>query len=173
MSRRDAAGGCFWLISLFSGDVGGALRILRDCQGFYPVYGTMDKCPSCGYQSKHFSKPIRRFMSSSVVVISDCEFETTVLQTDQPVLVYFWAPWCGPCRLMSPMMESVASQYGDRLKIVKMEVDANPEAVARYKVEGVPALILFREGQPVEAIEGVVNKQRIEGFLDAHLPQPA
>ncbi|MFQ3618014.1 MAG: thioredoxin [Cyanobacteriota bacterium] len=112
-------------------------------------------------------------MSSSVVVISDAEFETTVLQTDQPVLVYFWAPWCGPCRLMSPMMESVASQYGDRLKIVKMEVDANPEAVARYKVEGVPALILFREGQPVEAIEGVVNKQRIEGFLDAHLPQPA
>lgn len=112
-------------------------------------------------------------MSSSVVVISDPEFETTVLQTDQPVLVYFWAPWCGPCRLMSPMMESVASQYGDRLKIIKMEVDANPESVARYKVEGVPALILFRAGQPVEAIEGVVNKQRIEGFLDAHLPQPA
>ncbi|RMF67234.1 MAG: thioredoxin, partial [Cyanobacteria bacterium J069] len=109
-------------------------------------------------------------MSSSVVVISDPEFEPTVLAADQPVLVYFWAPWCGPCRLMSPLMESVAAQYGDRLKIVKMEVDANPESVARYKVEGVPALILFRAGQPVEAIEGVVNKQRIEGFLDAHLP---
>lgn len=106
---------------------------------------------------------------SSVNVISDSEFEASVLQTEASVLVYFWAPWCGPCRLMSPMVESLATEYGDRLKVVKMEVDPNPATVARCNVQGVPALVLFQQGEAVETVEGVVNKQRIEGVLTQHL----
>jgi thioredoxin 1 len=108
-------------------------------------------------------------MSSSVVVISDSQFNSEVLDASQPVLVYFWAPWCGPCRLMSPAVEAVASQYGDQLKVVKMEVDPNPEAVAKYQVEGVPALRLFQQGEVIEATEGAMNKQKLESFLSNYL----
>lgn len=106
---------------------------------------------------------------SSVITISDPQFSTEVLDASQPVLVYFWAGWCGPCRLMSPAVEAVASQYGDRLKVVKMEVDPNPDAVAQCQVEGVPALRLFQDGKVIEATEGAMNKQKLEGFLSTHL----
>jgi thioredoxin 1 len=106
---------------------------------------------------------------SSVLVISDAEFETEVLKASQPVLVYFWAPWCGPCRLMSPVMDTLASSYGDRLKIVKMEVDPNPEAVKEYRVEGVPALRIFQGGTVVESSEGAMPKPKVEALLAPYL----
>jgi thioredoxin 1 len=106
---------------------------------------------------------------SSVLTISDTEFEAEVLQSAQPVLVYFWATWCGPCRLMTAVVNGLASAYGDRLKIVKMEVDPNPTAVATYKVEGVPAFRLFKAGEMLEATEGAISKQKLEGFLSPHL----
>jgi thioredoxin 1 len=108
-------------------------------------------------------------MSNSVLTISDSQFSTEVLAAPQTVLVYFWASWCGPCRLMSPAIEWAASNYGDHLKVVKMEIDPNPETVARYSVQGVPALILLRDGQQIDAIEGAINKQKLESFLSAHL----
>ncbi|WP_421655428.1 thioredoxin [Leptothermofonsia sp. ETS-13] len=106
---------------------------------------------------------------SSVQVISDAEFETEVLKADQPVLAYFWASWCGPCRLMSPIVEDLATTYGDRLKVVKLEVDPNPESVNTYQVEGVPALILFKDGKVVETREGALTRQKLEEILNAHL----
>jgi thioredoxin 1 len=106
---------------------------------------------------------------SSVVVISDPQFTSEVLEAAQPVLVYFWASWCGPCRLMSPAVEAVANQYGEQLKVVKMEVDPNPEAVAKCQVEGVPALRLFQDGSVVEAAEGAMNQQNLESFLNSCL----
>lgn len=106
---------------------------------------------------------------SSVVTITDAEFETEVLKTDQPVLVYFWASWCGPCRLMAPIVDTLAATYGDRLKIVKMEVDPNPDAVAKYKVEGVPAFRLIKAGEVVETSEGAVSKQKLQDLLEAHV----
>jgi thioredoxin 1 len=106
---------------------------------------------------------------SSVVVLSDSQFASEVLEASQPVLVYFWAAWCGPCRLMSPAVEAVATQYGEQLKVVKMEVDPNPDAVSKYQVEGVPALRLFQNGQLIEATEGAMNKQKLESFLSSHL----
>lgn len=102
---------------------------------------------------------------SSVITITDAEFKNEVLQAPQPVLVYFWAPWCGPCRLMSPIMDGIAESYGDRLKVIKMEVDPNPESVKAYKVEGVPALRLFQQGEMIASQEGAIPKQKIEEFL--------
>lgn len=106
---------------------------------------------------------------SSVLTISDTEFEAEVLQASQPVLVYFWASWCGPCRLMTSVVNGVAATYGDRLKIVKMEVDPNPTSVAAYKIEGVPAFRLFKTGAVLESTEGAINKQKLEDFLNPHL----
>lgn len=108
-----------------------------------------------------------------VLPITDAEFSSEVLSASQPVLVYFWASWCGPCRLMAPIVESVAAQYGDRLKIVKMEVDPNPEAVAAYQVEGVPAFRLFKAGHVVDSSEGAVSKQKLESFLATHVSSAA
>jgi len=112
-------------------------------------------------------------MSNTVQIITDAEFSTEVLNAEQPVLVYFWASWCGPCRLMAPIVEGLASQYGDRLKIVKIEIDPNPQAVSQYQVEGVPALRLFKAGQVVESSEGAISKQKLQEWLDNHLASVA
>lgn len=111
-------------------------------------------------------------MSNSVLVITDAEFSTEVLSAEQPVLLYFWASWCGPCRLMAPIVNSLATQYGDRLKIVKMEVDPNPDSVARYQIEGVPAFRLIHKGELLAASEGAVTKQKLQEMLDEHLSVP-
>lgn len=107
---------------------------------------------------------------SNVISITDSEFETEVLQANQPVLAYFWAPWCGPCRLMSPVMDWAATTYSDRLKIVKMEIDPNPATVKQYQVEGVPALRLFQGTEVLDSLEGAIGKQKLASFLDTHLP---
>lgn len=106
---------------------------------------------------------------SSVLVIGDAEFETEVMNAAQPVLVYFWAAWCGPCRLLPPVMDAIASNYGDRLKVIKMEVDPNPESVAKCQVEGVPAFRIVKNGEIVQAAEGVMTKQKLEAFLNENL----
>ncbi len=106
---------------------------------------------------------------SNLLVIGDSEFDTTVVQAEQPVMVYFWASWCGPCRLMSPLIEKVATTYGDRLKVVKMEVDPNPKSVAKYRVEGVPALRFFRAGAVESSAEGAISPQKLEELVAAHL----
>ena len=106
---------------------------------------------------------------SKVISISDADFESEVLQAQQPVLVYLWASWCGPCRLVSPSVDAIAQNYSDRLKVVKMEVDPNPETVKQYKVEGVPAIRLFKEKELVESMEGAITKQKLENLLAAHI----
>jgi thioredoxin 1 len=107
---------------------------------------------------------------STLKVISDSEFATEVMGGDQPVLVYFWAAWCGPCRLMATSVTAVAASYGDRLKIVKMEIDPNPISVAQWKVEGVPAFRLFQAGELKGECEGAISKVKLEAFIDTYLP---
>lgn len=106
---------------------------------------------------------------SAVLEILDPQFEAEALQTEQTVLLYFWAPWCGPCRLVAPSVQAIAEAYGDRLKVLKMEVDPNPETVQKYKVEGVPALVLLRNGEVLDRHEGAIPKPKIEAFLSPHL----
>ncbi len=108
-------------------------------------------------------------MNKGVITITDAEFETEVLKAEQPVLVYFWASWCGPCQLMSPLINSAATTYSDRLKIVKMETDPNPLTVKQYQVEGLPALRLVKGEQLLESIEGVIGKDKLLSFLEKHL----
>ncbi|MEA5565942.1 MULTISPECIES: thioredoxin family protein [unclassified Anabaena] len=108
-------------------------------------------------------------MSKGVITISDAEFETEVLQAEQPVLVYFWASWCGPCQLMSPLMNFVAKTYSDRLKVVKLEIDPNPVTVKQYQVEGVPALRLVQGEKVLVSAEGVIGKEKLLNLLDTHL----
>jgi thioredoxin 1 len=108
-------------------------------------------------------------MNKGVITITDAEFETEVLKAEQPVLVYFWASWCGPCQLMSPLINLAATTYGDRLKIVKIEADPNPLTVKEYRVEGLPALRLLRGETVLESTEGVISKNKLLSFLDQHL----
>jgi thioredoxin 1 len=103
---------------------------------------------------------------SSVISITDADFETEVLAATQPVLAYFWASWCGPCRLVSPSIDWAARNYGDRLKVVKMEIDPNPATVKQYRVEGVPALRLFKNSEVVDSFEGAIGKEKLASILE-------
>lgn len=104
-----------------------------------------------------------------VNVITDQEFDQEINTPEKAVLVYFWAPWCGPCRLVSPSINWAAQTYSDRLKVVKLEVDPNPESVAKCQVEGVPALRLFKNNQVIASHEGAISKDKLQSFLDSHL----
>jgi thioredoxin 1 len=106
---------------------------------------------------------------SSVLEINDSLFAQEVLETEKIVLVYFWAPWCGPCRLVSPSIQWVAQTYSDRLKVVKLEIDANPQAVSQCQVEGVPALRIFKNKEILSTYEGALSKQQLQGFIDSQL----
>jgi thioredoxin 1 len=105
----------------------------------------------------------------SVQIITDAEFEKEVLQVESPVLVYFWAPWCGPCKLVSPSIDAIASQYADRVKVVKMEIDPNPATVAKYQVEGVPAVRLLKKQEVILSHEGAITKPKLIALLEAKL----
>ena len=98
--------------------------------------------------------------------ISDGSFGQEVLSADVPVLIDFWAPWCGPCKAIAPVVEQLAGEYEGRLKVVKMNVDDNPETPSRYGVRGIPNLILFKGGQVADQIVGAVPKAQLVKAID-------
>jgi thioredoxin 1 len=106
---------------------------------------------------------------STVLEINDEQFAQEVLESQENVLVYFWAKWCGPCRLVSPSIQWAAQNYSERLKVVKLEVDPNPKSVAQFQVEGVPALRLFKRRELHSTFEGALSKKQLQEFLDVNL----
>ena len=108
-------------------------------------------------------------MSERIVHISDDTFETEVLNAEQPVLVDYWAEWCGPCKAISPILSQIAEEYADKLKVVKLNIDDNPATPPKYNIRGIPTLMLFRHGA-VEAVKvGALSKLQLEAFIDSNL----
>ena len=106
-------------------------------------------------------------MSDNIVQISDSSFDSDVLQAEGPVLVDFWAEWCGPCKMIAPVLEELASEYGEKLKICKMDVDANPETAPKYGIRGIPTLILFNNGDVAGQKVGALSKSQLSEFIDS------
>jgi len=101
-------------------------------------------------------------MAENISEIDDSRFEAEVLQSDKPVLVDFWAPWCGPCKAIGPVMEELATSFGEKLKFMKCNVDDNPVTPGKYGIKAIPTLIFFKDGKVVDQITGMVAKAKLE-----------
>jgi thioredoxin 1 len=102
--------------------------------------------------------------------VSDASFSTDVLSSNKPVLVDFWATWCGPCKMVAPVLEEIAAEHGDQLIVAKLDVDANPETARDFQVVSIPTLILFKDGQPVKRIVGAKGKAALLRELSDAVP---
>lgn len=106
-------------------------------------------------------------MSEHVLETNDANFQADVLEASKPVLVDFWAPWCGPCRMLAPTLEEAGKHFADRLTIKKVNVDENPETPGKYGVRGIPALMLFKNGELAATKVGALSKSQLFDFLEA------
>ena len=108
-------------------------------------------------------------MSDNILHISDESFETEVLQSEKPVLIDYWAEWCGPCKMISPVLDEIATEYSDRLKVVKLNIDDNPQTPPKYGIRGIPTLMVFKAGQVEATKVAAVSKAQLTAFLDDNL----
>ncbi len=111
-------------------------------------------------------------MSHATKTVTDQTFEAEVLQSSKPVLVDYWADWCGPCKMIGPAVEESARQYADRLTVAKLNIDENPATPTRFHVRGIPTLMLFKGGQPVATHVGSLSRGQLQAFIDAHTAEP-
>ena len=107
--------------------------------------------------------------SGKVVTITDAEFESSVLQSDKPVILDFWAEWCQPCKMLSPTVEAIAGEYEEKIKVGKLNVDDNPNTATKYGIRGIPTLLFFKGGEVVQQMVGVKSKAEIKKVIDENL----
>jgi thioredoxin 1 len=107
--------------------------------------------------------------AENVVKLTDATFDTEVLQADTPVLIDFWAEWCGPCRMVAPIIDALAEDYDGRVKVAKLNVDENPQISRRFNIRGIPTLLLFKDGELKETAVGLRPKPQLEQLLDQYV----
>lgn len=108
-------------------------------------------------------------MSDSILHITDSSFEEEVLKSPQPVMLDFWAEWCGPCKMIAPILDQLAGQYKGRLTVAKINIDDNQKTPETYAVRGIPTLILFKDGEVAATRVGAASKSQLEAFIDANI----
>ena len=108
-------------------------------------------------------------MSDSILHVSDSSFDSDVAAAAKPVLVDFWAEWCGPCKMIAPLLDEVAERFGDRLTVAKINIDENPNTPARFGIRSIPTLILFKNGAPEAQKLGAMSKAQLDEFLETNL----
>jgi len=108
-------------------------------------------------------------VSEAIVYVTDDSFEEEVLKSNQPVLVDYWAEWCGPCKMIAPILDEIASEYDGRLKIAKLNIDDNPGTPPKYGIRGIPTLMLFKSGNVEATKVGAVSKSQLTAFIDSNI----
>ena len=104
-------------------------------------------------------------MSENIMQTSDADFSADVLEADKPVLVDYWAEWCGPCKMIAPILDEIATEYGDRIKVCKLDIDNNQATPPKYGIRGIPTLMLFKDGEVVDKKVGADSKRGIESWI--------
>ena len=108
-------------------------------------------------------------MSDKIVHTTDASFETDVINAEKPVLIDFWAEWCSPCKFIAPLLDEAADEYADRLSIVKLDIEHNPVIAQRYRVQSIPTLMIFKDGQPVAMMAGAQPKSSIKQWIERNI----
>jgi thioredoxin 1 len=108
-------------------------------------------------------------VSNEIVHVTDETFETEVLNSDKPVLGDYWAEWCGPCKMITPILDEISAEYADKIKVAKLNIDDNPQTPPKYGIRGIPTLMLFRGGNVEATKVGAISKSQLSAFIDGHL----